>query len=139
MYARQQRALFSYRRATNFVDDRLTLTAGAAVEATALASQVQALKGVVGRMTTQATSQQTLAASATLIAHDEVELRKDLRDHHLRTIVLVAQGLKGTVPGIGVLTMPGGNPVMLEPGDKPRLSFSTLAPVLVTVSAPRTE
>src|SRR5580692_2168326 len=35
-------------------------------------------------------------------------------------------------------TIPGGNPVILVPGERPRSPFSSVRPVLVTVDAPST-
>src|SRR5471030_1322251 len=102
MNSHQQRVLFSFRRVVNFVDERPQLTAAATGESAGVANQVAALKGVVSRATAQATDQHTLAASARGVSRDEAQLRADLLDHHLKSIVTVARGLRGTVPGIGV-------------------------------------
>ena len=104
----QQRALFAFRRTTNFVDVRPQLTTLGVPEGKALANQVEALKGVTTRLAAHGTDQLTLASSATLVSKDEGKLRQDLIDHHIRTIASMARGLNGTVPGIGVLTMPKG-------------------------------
>src|SRR5436305_1628471 len=39
----------------------------------------------------------------------------------------------------GAITLPGGKPVIDDPGESPRLRESTLLPVFVTVDEPRTE
>ena len=39
---------------------------------------------------------------------------------------------------IDPLTVPGGNPVIEEPGERPRFPMIVVAPELVTVEAPRT-
>ena len=44
-----------------------------------------------------------------LVARDEPTLKKDVLDRHIRPIVTMARGLKGDVPGIGVLVMVKAN------------------------------
>jgi hypothetical protein len=107
--ARQQRILYAFRRVVTFVDERPRLTNAANNEAAALTAQVNALKGVISRADASEVAQLTLTAAATRAATDEPTLRKTLIDHHLRSVVNVARGIRGTVPGIGTLTMPNTN------------------------------
>jgi hypothetical protein len=72
----------------------------------ALTNQVNALSGVVSRMTTQGTEQVTQRGQATLAAKDEITLRHELRALHMKAIVNVANALRGQVPGVGVVRMP---------------------------------
>lgn len=107
MNASQQRVLFSFRRVIAFVDARPNLTT--TPEFPAIATHIAGLKDLVERASTTAADQHTFANSAKRAATDQPALRGTLLDHHLRTIVKVARGLDGTVPGIGVLRTPRSN------------------------------
>lgn len=74
-----------------------------------LGTQVEALKGVVIRLTDHATAQDTQFAQSRLIARDETEKRREVLRHQMAPIAQIGRALQGTVPGIGVLTMPKGN------------------------------
>jgi len=74
-----------------------------------LGTQVEALKGVVIRLTDHATAQDTQFAQSQLIAKDEIEKRREVLRHQMAPIAQVGRALRGTVPGIGVLTMPKAN------------------------------
>jgi hypothetical protein len=74
-----------------------------------LGTQLQALDGIVGRLSDHATAQETQRAQSLLISRDEMQTRREVLSHHMAPIVKVARALRGTVPGIGVLSMPKGN------------------------------
>jgi hypothetical protein len=74
-----------------------------------LGTQVDALKGVVIRLTDHATAQDTQYAQTLLISKDQTEKRREVLTHQMAPIAQVGRALQGTVPGIGVLTMPKGN------------------------------
>jgi len=74
-----------------------------------LGTQVEALKGVVIRLSDHATAQDTQFAQSQLIAKDEIEKRREVLRHQMAPIAQVGRALRGTVPGIGVLTMPKAN------------------------------
>lgn len=74
-----------------------------------LGTQVEALKGVVIRLSDHTTAQDTQFAQSQLIAKDETEKRREVLRHQMAPIAQVGRALQGTVPGIGVLTMPKGN------------------------------
>lgn len=71
-----------------------------------LGTQVEALKGVVIRLTDHATAQDTHYAQSLLISKDETDKRREVLRHQMAPIAQVGRALQGTVPGIGVLTMP---------------------------------
>lgn len=106
MKSEQQQYQMAFRRAISFVKERPALTEDTTTGGTALGNGVTALEGVVQRMTTCATSQQTFASAMTLVARDEDSLQRDLIQQHLRPIAMLARGLNGQVPGIGILKMP---------------------------------
>jgi hypothetical protein len=74
-----------------------------------LGAQVETFNGIVSRLSDHVTAQDTQRAQSLLISKDEPELRRDLVAYHMRPIAKVARALRGTVPGIGVLTVPKGN------------------------------
>src|SRR5262249_36940484 len=74
-----------------------------------LANQVDALNGIVIRVSDHATAQETQRAQTLLISKDEIEKRRELVAHQMAPIAKVARALHGTVPGIGVLSLPKGN------------------------------
>jgi hypothetical protein len=74
-----------------------------------LGTQVEALKGVVIRLSDHATAQDTQYAQTLLISKDEIDKRREVLRHRMAPIAQVGRALRGTVPGIGVLTMPKAN------------------------------
>ena len=74
-----------------------------------LGKQVEVLSGVVVRLTDHATAQDTQFAQSKLISKDETEKRLEVLRHKMAPIAQVGRALIGTVPGIGVLTLPKAN------------------------------
>lgn len=74
-----------------------------------LGAQVDALDGVISRLSDHAAAQETQYSQSLLISKDETEKRGELVTYHMAPIAKVARALRGTVPGIGVLTLPKGN------------------------------
>jgi hypothetical protein len=114
--AAELRVLQSFRRVLGWFGahpEAIPAQAGDGGQAPALATQIDALTGVVGRLTDHGTDQKAQALQSTLISKDEKDVRNDVRAH-LRGIVQVAQALRGTVPGIGMLKMPASN-IQAEP------------------------
>ena len=84
-------------------------TPGSAVPAAsaALATQLESLRGVVSRVTTYAAEQDAQQKLSTRDGTNALQLRDELRQHHMRPITQAAQALRKTVPGIGgALRMP---------------------------------
>ena len=110
MKAYQERVFQSFRRVQGWFEANPSyrLTAPSEV-AMALATQVDALAGVVARLTEHVAQQETQAAQSLLISKDEREQRIEVLAHHMGTISKTARALRGVVPGIGVLAMPKGN------------------------------
>src|SRR5207253_3186745 len=110
MKAYQERVFQSFRRVQGWFEANPSyrLTAPSEV-AMALATQVDALSGVVARLTEHVAQQETQAAQSLLISKDEREQRIEVLSHHMGTISKTARALRGVVPGIGVLAMPKGN------------------------------
>lgn len=75
----------------------------------ALGTQVEALDGIVSRLSAHVIAQDTAYAQSLLISKDETEKRREVLMLHMAPIAQVARALRGTVPGIGVLVMPKGN------------------------------
>ena len=107
MKSNQTRGLQAFRRIEAWFADHPQVIENSGSSKEALAGQVNALKEVVTRMTARGTEQTTQAKQATLAAKDEDRLRDDLRTIHMKAIVEMAQGLRGKVPGVAVLAMPG--------------------------------
>ena len=74
-----------------------------------LGTQVEALNGIVQRLSDHATAQDTQRAQTLLISKDEIEKRREVLSYQMAPIAKVARALSGTVPGIGVLSTPKGN------------------------------
>jgi hypothetical protein len=74
-----------------------------------LGKQVDALNGIVQRVSDHATAQQVQHAQTLLISQDEIGKRQEVLSHQMAPIAQVAHALAGTVPGIGVLSMPKAN------------------------------
>jgi hypothetical protein len=105
MNANQERVLQSFRRIEGWFAANPQYVAGNP----SLGKQVEALNGIVSRMSDHATAQETQRAQTLLISRDETEKRREVVSHQMAPIAKVARALRGTVPGIGVLSMPKGN------------------------------
>jgi hypothetical protein len=110
MNAHQERVLQSFRRVQGwFAANPQFVAKDGPASTPALAAQLDALNGIVQRVTDYAAQQETQLAQSLLISKDERDRRQELWTHHMASIVKVARALRGTVPGIGVLAMPKGN------------------------------
>ena len=110
MDSHQERILQAFRRVQGWFAANKEFTAnGGGTKAPALATQLEALNGVVSRASEYATEQNTQASQSLLVSKDERDLRREVLAHHMATIAKVARALRGTVPGIGVLSMPNGH------------------------------
>jgi hypothetical protein len=105
MNAHQQRVLQSFRR----VHAWLVANAHYTESAPALGKQREALHDIVQRLTDNATMQSTQQAQTLLVSQDEIEKRREVLSYQMAPIAQVARALRGTVPGIGVLSMPRWN------------------------------
>jgi hypothetical protein len=105
MNAYQERVQQSFRRVEGwFAANPQYVTANPA-----LRTQVEVLNGIVSRLSDHATAQDTKHAQSLLISKDETEKRREVLSHQMAPIAKVARALRGTVPGIGVLSLPKGN------------------------------
>jgi hypothetical protein len=75
----------------------------------ALGTQLETLTGIVSRMSDHAAKQETQHARTLLVSTDEIEKRREVLSHQMIPIAKVARALRGTVPGIAVLTVPRAN------------------------------
>src|SRR5687767_9438647 len=105
MNAQQERVLQSFRRVQGWFAANPQYTASTP----ALATQLEAITGVVQRLTDHAATQETQRSNALLDSKDEVEKRREVVTHQMKPIAQVARALRGVVPGIGVLKLPQGN------------------------------
>jgi hypothetical protein len=105
MNSYEERVGQSLRRVEGWFAANPELVAGNA----ALGTQVEALKGIVVRLTDHATAQDTQFAQSLLISKDEIDQRRVVLQHQMAPIAQVGRALRGTVPGIGVLTIPKAN------------------------------
>jgi hypothetical protein len=106
----QERVLQSFRRVQGwFAANPQYVARDGQASTPALAAQLDALNGVVQRVSDHAAQQQTQLAQTLLISKDEYERRRVLLTVHMLSIAKVARALRGTVPGIGVLSMPKWN------------------------------
>jgi hypothetical protein len=105
MDAYQERVVQSFRRVQGWLAANPQYVAGNA----SLGKQVDALNGIVNRLSDHATAQDTQRAQSLLISKDETEKRRELVAHQMAPIAKVARALNGTIPGIGVLSMPKFN------------------------------
>jgi hypothetical protein len=106
----QERVLQSFRRVQGwFAANPQYVARDGQASTPALAAQLDALNGVVQRVSDHAAQQQTQLAQTLLISKDEDDRRRELLAVHMASIAKVARALRGTVPGIGVLAMPKGN------------------------------
>jgi hypothetical protein len=101
----QLEVMFSFRGITKFGKAHPQITAATSPETVAIGQQMIALEGVITRAEAAAAAQHTTRADTTLVARDEDALKADL-ETQIRSIVKVARGLRGTVPGIGIVVMP---------------------------------
>lgn len=109
MNSHQERVLQSFRRVQGFLTANAEYVKADQAKTPALAAQLEALNGIVNRLMEHATQQDTQLAQSLLIAKDEREKRREVLSTHMASIAKVARALRGTIPGIGVLTMPKGN------------------------------
>ena len=110
MDAHQERVFQSFRRVQGWFEANPSyLSAEPQEVARALSVQLDALNGIVARLTEYIAQQETNAAQTLLIAQDEREQRREVLSHHMATIAKTARALRGIAPGIGVLQMPKGN------------------------------
>src|SRR5690242_25596 len=105
MNAYQERVVQSFRRIEGWFAANPEYVAGNP----SLGKQVTALNGIVSRLLDHATAQDTQRAQSLLISKDEIEKRREVLSHQMAPIAKVARALRGTVPGIGVLSMPKWN------------------------------
>lgn len=110
MDAHQERVVQSFRRVQGWFEANPSYLQTEPLEvARALSAQLDALNGVVARLTEYIAQQETQAAQTLLIAKDEREQRREVLSHHMATIAKTARALRGVAPGIGVLQMPKGS------------------------------
>src|SRR5687768_1500879 len=110
MDAHQERVFQSFRRVQGWFEANPSYLSTEPREvARALLTQLDALNGIVARLTEYIAQQETSAAQTLLIAQDEREQRREVLSHHMATIAKSARALRGIAPGIGVLQMPKGN------------------------------
>ena len=110
MDSHQERLFQSFRRVQGWFEANPSYLQTEPLEvARALATQVDALNGIIARLTEYIAQQETNAAQTLLIAQDEREQRREVLSHHMATIAKTARALRGIAPGIGVLQTPKGN------------------------------
>jgi hypothetical protein len=109
MNSQQERVLQSFRRVQSWFATYPEYSTKDPTGSPALATQLDALNGIVQRATEFAAEQDTQLAQSLLVSKDEREQRREVLSHHMASIAKVARALRGTIPGIGVLTMPKGN------------------------------
>lgn len=110
MNAHQERLVQSYRRVLGWFEANPSYLSAEPLEvARALMTQLDALRGIIARLTEYIALQETQLAQSLLVSKDEREQRREVLAHHMATITKTARALRGTVPGIGVLVMPKGN------------------------------
>lgn len=105
MKAHQERVVESFRR----VDGWFAVNPQYVAASPSLTKQLEALDGIVTRVSDHAVAQETQRAQSMLISKDEVEQRREVLSNQMAPIAKVARALRGTVPGIGVLSRPRGN------------------------------
>jgi hypothetical protein len=105
MNAQQERVLQSLRRVQGWFAANPQYSASTP----ALATQLDALNGIVQRLTDHAAMQETQRSGALLDSKDEVEKRREVVSYQMKPIAKVARALRGVVPGISVLRLPKAN------------------------------
>ncbi len=107
MNSRQERVLQAFRRVQGwFAANPQYVAKDGQASTPALAAQLEALNGLVERLTDYAAQQQTQLSQSLLVSKDEQERRREVLGIHMVPITKVARALRGTIPGIGVLAMP---------------------------------
>jgi hypothetical protein len=107
MNSHQERVLQSFRRVQGwFAANPQFVAKDGPASVPALAAQVEALNGVVQRLTDHGEEQRTQLSQSLLVSKDEIERRREVLSIHMAPIAKVARALRGTIPGIGVLTIP---------------------------------
>jgi hypothetical protein len=133
---RQQRVLQSLRRVQAWCVANPGLVpapVGSSASWSPLTRQLYGVSSIVTQMTEAAAQQGVQATQATLEASGEMGLRKHLRAE-LHVVTQVAQALRTTVPGIGVMKMPSTHmqaEALLKVADALRTQASPYEPVLV--------
>jgi len=133
---KQQRMLQALRRVQAWCAANPELVPAPVPPATAwspLTRQLDAVNTIVAQVTAAATEQRVQTKRTTLGASDEPSLRKRLRAE-MHAITQVAQALRKTIPGIGILRMPSQgirNEGLLEAADALAKQASTYEAVLV--------
>ena len=102
METKQQRNVQAFRRVQSWSASHPELLQ----PGSALAKHLGTLNGVVSRLEVNAAAQVTQGKLATKDATDVAQLRAELMTHNMHLVAQVARGLKGSVPGIGILKMP---------------------------------
>jgi hypothetical protein len=138
---KQQRVLQALRRVLNFGNANPLLIpaqAGSSDTWSPLTRQLDTVNTLVTQVTDAAAQQSTQATNATLASTSEPSLRTTLRQQ-MHAVTQVAQSLKKTVPGIGVLKMPKGalqTESFLKSADSLTQQASTYQSVLVEHGLP---
>ena len=102
----QERVLQSFRRVQGwFAANPQFVAKDGPASTPALAAQLDGLNGVVLRVSDHAAQQETQLAQSSLVSKDEYDRRRELLAVHMASIAKVARALRGTVPGIGLLTI----------------------------------
>jgi hypothetical protein len=105
MDAHQERVVQAFRRVGGWFAANPQYVAASP----SLAKQLEALDGIVTRVSDHAAAQETQRAQSMLISKDEIEKRREVLSNQMAPIAKLARTLRGTVPGIGVLSRPKGN------------------------------
>jgi hypothetical protein len=141
MKFKQQRVLQSLRRVQAWCAANPGLVPapeGPPANWTPLTRQLDALNAIVAQLTESAAEQGVQTKRTTLAATDEPALRKRVREE-LHAVTQVAQALRTTVPGIGVLKMPLPNvqsEALLKAADALSRQATTYETVLVEHGLP---
>jgi len=132
----QERVLQALRRVLNFGATNPTIippATGSSDTWTILTREYDEITTIVAQVTDAAAEQGRQATNATLAATSEPSLRSTLK-LHMHAIAQVAQSLKTTVPGIGILKMPKVNvtaEALLKYASTMMKQASTYQPVLI--------
>ena len=108
MDKRQQRVLQALRRVVHFGAANTGLIpapVGPPAAWSPLTRQLDTVNAIITRVSDAATEQGRQATNATLAATSERSLRRTLREE-MHSVTQVAQSLRKSVPGIGILKMP---------------------------------
>jgi hypothetical protein len=105
MNSHQERALESFRRVQGWCRANPEYVANNP----SLTKQLETLDGIVSRLTDHAAAQELQHAQSLLISKDEIGKRREVLSNQMAPIAKLARALRGTVPGIAVLSRPKGN------------------------------